>query len=1089
MPVTTLTIPTLIQSVEIDGANHYNVRPLFLGHPAATHRRYSEALSMFKGEIKRRFSGLTMSRMHAEQLFWYKFDPGAKLQHCEVEFSTASHFIKGKFSVATFEWRGNVYASLPSVMNFMFIVPKDEAGKVDIQVHTTKVLKKLLRQLEKDQEQEFSAGHYFSPKKETLTVVKQEVSVKEGGFSFEEIDPFGLAARFRTSVSFDGAEEIGKVGKDLCDLHPDTLERAHFLDEQVNRLYHHIFQKENIPVAIVGRQGVGRHALVDEVVWRYLESNAHRSEFWKRSCLWHIDPNRLIAGMSIVGYWEKRFEAILKFVRNPPGRNDFPDKILIDNPVALLHIGKSSQNDLSLHKVLKPYLEKRLVQVVLMATPEEWKIIQESDRSFSDLFEVIRVDEPSVKEAVQIILRKRSSLENENECIITLPAIQQLFTIHRNYLKHRALPGSVLKILVQITAKLRGNTIDAPEIREEFKAFSGLQERIFDDQEKLEKKIIRDTFELELIGQEEALKALTDTAHLIKAKLTDHMRPLASMLFIGPTGVGKTHAAKMLCKYLMGDEGRLLRFDMNEYIEYGALHRLIGDRNNPEGQLTGKVRYQPFSVILLDEIEKAHESVHNLLLQVLDDARLTDSLGRTVDFSNTVIIMTSNLGAKEVSAQLGYVTQNRDNAAVYLKAVEKFFRPELVNRIERIIPFNPLSKAEIQKIARLQIQELLQRDGFVRRTTIVNVSEEALDWVAERGFDANMGGRALKRQIERDLTLLSAEQLIKTTNNAPIVLNIMLGENCLKPEILPLDFDQPNYDNWLPDLPDENYLGRFYQKLIKRIEAIDRVVLDFEHKRKSGGVLDAGKLKANWQFWDFKERVATIKEEVSLKRLRHKERKVHVVPAIPLRLKRGTFIPRRSEATRAKKENLKDRFFQMEALRDIREEYRNLSPQFDSDQTDYLMSYLDVAFLEIFLEGFVEDKTESVILKFESGVTHSGQAEMEWLSGIYQRLFEKLQIQYEVFADGKNLRAEGYNLVNFLRGECGFHLFYLAHRVPLPISLTLTSRGSNLATPALKVIRIYDGMDTLTDLRTGYSNVANLTSDEFKLLLFGGLKS
>ncbi|MEK7253232.1 MAG: AAA family ATPase, partial [Bacteroidota bacterium] len=472
---------------------------------------------------------------------------------------------------------------------------------------------------------------------------------------------------------------------------------------------------------------------------------------------------------------------------------------------------------------------------------------------------VMRLQEPDLPTAIRIVLHNRRSLELENDCNITVPAISQLFTIHRNFLKNRALPGSVMKMLAQIAAKYRQRKVDAPEVREEFKATSGLEERIFDEETKLEKEEIRQALETELVGQPAAVAALADTVHLIKAKLTDRNRPLGSFLFIGSTGTGKTHAAKQLCKLLLGNEDSLLRFDMNEYLDPGALHRLIGDPHNPEGQLTGKVRYRPFSVILLDEIEKAHPKIHDLLLQMLDDARLTDSLGRTVDFSNTIIIMTSNLGAREAAQQLGFKIGERDESSVFRKAVENFFRPELVNRIERIVIFNPLTFNEVQKIAQLQIRELLQREGFVRRTTIVNVSPDALDWVARRGFDAKMGGRALKRQIERDLTLLSAEQLLQTPPGTPVIFDILLENNQLQPRITPLEFVKPNPDDSLPELPNESNAGRFIGKLLHDIEIIELRISNFEQRQGKTSHWRQGETE-NWEHFHFKNQVAEVKE-------------------------------------------------------------------------------------------------------------------------------------------------------------------------------------------------------------------------------------
>jgi ATP-dependent Clp protease ATP-binding subunit ClpC len=1055
--------------------------------PVATDRRYSTAISRLSKELKHGFSQYIFTRRLAEQLLWFQFEPEVQLHQYLLDFNLGNHYVKGRFTVATFALGGQQYASLPSMGNFMFMLPEDAGGKVQLQTQVEKVVVWLMKKFAKADPENFDPSGFYSNKGEFLTNIRQEVTIKEGKFSFEEAFESPFFARFRSDTRFDGAEEISKVAYDLASMQPDSLRRAHYRERLAKQLYDSVFGKENTPIALVGKEGVGKHTMMEEITYRYLHQDGSEKDPWKRSAFWALNPNRVIAGMSIVGQWEKRFEAILKYVQRPDGRENFPDKLLIDNPVALMHIGKSAQNDLTLSKVLKPSLEKRTLQLVLLATPEEWKIVQETDRGFSDLFQVARLEEPDLPTAVKMVLQQRKKLEVENECILTAPAISQVFTIHRNYLKHRALPGGVMKLLAQLAAKYRLRKADAEQVREEFKAFSGLQENIFDEQTKLEKDEVQETLEMELVGQPAAIRALSQAIHLIKAKLTNRNRPMASFLFVGPTGVGKTHAAKLLSKLLLGSDDRLLRFDMNEFIDQGALYRLIGDFYNPEGLLTGKVRYNPFSVILLDEIEKADTQIHDLLLQMLDDARLTDSMGRTVDFSNTVIIMTSNLGAREASSTLGFGAKKQDNSAIFLKAVEREFRPELVNRIENIVVFNPLSFDEIRKIARLQINELLQRDGFVRRTTIVNVSTEALDWVAGRGFDPTMGGRALKRQIERDLTLLSANQLVKTTSDTPIILDIFLENNHLQPRITPLEFVSPVKHDWLPELPGENDSGRFFQQLVRRIEHIEREILQFDKERNMPSrLLDVGKKgDLDFHYYNFREKVASVKEDLNFKILRSRDRRLQGAPALPLRLKRGSVVPRRSEATtRLIKSTLRDRVFQMEGLQELREEYRRLGLEFSGYQSEYLSSFLDVTFLETALDGFLSGQTEAVKLSFRSGVNQAGDDEINWLSGIYTKLLANLDVVVKVADNKKSITAEGYGLYKLLTGERGIHLFYVAHKVPLPVMVTIGDEGPE---QPMKVVRLYDGGETLTDLRTGYTNQFNISPEELKLLLFGGI--
>ena len=1081
MPNTTLNIPIIVRPVENEGKSEYFIRPLFMEHPVANHRRYAKAVSVFKEEVKRRFGGYVLSRNSMDNLLWFKFSPEVKLEDFHFEFSIGTNFIKGRFHVALFEHQGLHFGLLPNFGNFMFIVGKDSKGSYDIKNATFKAIQKLTKEYRKNLGDQFNADNIYSNKKEFITYVKQEVAVKESRFAFEEEGIANFFAMFRQEVHFDGGEEIEKVSHELTNEYPDGLNRAYYQDKMVQQIYDLIFKKENVPLVLVAKEGTGRHTVLEEIVWRYMEQKSSEDDYWKRHYVWHLNPNRVIAGMSIVGHWEKRFEAILNYAVKPQAREDFPDKILIDNPVALLRIGKSASGSLTLSNVLKPYLENRTLQLVLIATPNEWKIMQESDRGFSDLFQVIRMAEPDLATSIKIILENRRRLEVEHECNITIPAISQLFTIQRNFLKNKALPGSVMRLLTQLASKYARQKIDAYEVREEFKAFSGLEERIFDEQIKLEKDEIKELLEQELVGQPHAVKVLADAIHLIKAKLTDRNKPLASFLFIGPTGVGKTHAAKLLSKSLLGNDRQLIRFDMNEYIDAGAVHRLIGDFNNPEGQLTGKVRYQPFGVVLLDEIEKAHAKIHDLLLQMLDDARLTDSLGRTVDFSNTVIIMTSNLGAREAANQLGFRSKSRDDSAVYRKAVENFFRPELVNRIEQITIFSPLNFEQIQKIAQLQIKELLKRDGFVRRTTIVNVSEEALSWVAKRGFDERMGGRALKRQIEKDLTLLSAKQLIKTTSETPVILDIVFENDRLTPFISPLEFCEPVENDWLPELPDEDNIGYFFYQLLKRVSNVEKRTSRIE-KETDSGMVDP----SHWQHFGFKERISQLKEDINLKQLESRQRKRTLSPVIPFRLKR---VFQDWETSKGRKEVLRDKFFQTEALLELREEYRHGSPLFSSAQTDYLTSFFDVEFLESMVPGFLHGNTEKVALHFESCVTHSGEKEIEWLVRKYVSLFENLDLTIHSNKDTNRIEVEGYNLRKLLMGETGIHLFYISHNIPVPIKITMTYEGHSVDQQHVKVIRVYDGNDTMTDLRTGYSNAMNLTEDELKLLLYGGLKA
>ncbi|MEL6923450.1 MAG: AAA family ATPase, partial [Bacteroidota bacterium] len=769
--------------------------------------------------------------------------------------------------------------------------------------------------------------------------------------------------------------------------------------------------------------------------------------------------------------------------------------VFIDNIIALLRIGKSAQNDMTLSDVIKPYLEKRQLQLILLATPEEWKLLQEKDRRFSDLFQVIRIAEPDQETATRIVLEKRKMIEKEHACEFTTQALQQLFVIHRNYRKRMALPGSVIQLMEQLGLKYRFNIIDAPEARAEFETISGLNEKIFDTTQSFEDGEVRKYIAARLIGQEKATDALINAIHTIKAKINNPQRPLASFLFIGPTGVGKTQAAKILGQYLMGNEDQLLRFDMNEYIDASSVHRLIGDYHNPEGQLTGKVRYQPFGIVLLDEIEKAHPAVHDLLLQVLDDGRLTDSLGRTVDFSNTIIVMTSNVGAREVSSRLGFDTNLDDEANIYRKAVENRFRPEFINRIDQIIIFNPLKLDHILTIARLQIKELLQRDGFVRRTTILNISADALKWVAQRGFDARMGGRALKRQIEKDLTSLSAEQLISTYSESPIIFEINFSKEKLIPKIIPLEFSKALPAGWLPQLPSLAEGRRFYSRLIREVEKLERQVnrMEAESQTDRDGMIVIGNESGgqlNWQYYDLKDRIIETKNQLQTISLGFKEKYFKEGPAVPLRLKGSnvTVYTTKEPGSRAWRESIRDRLFQQEALAELSEAYQYGAVEFDSLQTEFLQHYVDVVFLQAYTRSFVREDSTKYLLRFRSLINGLGQEEIKYLRRLYNNIFTVLDINHHSQDDTGPIELEGHAISTIFSGETGIHLFYQSHRNPLPIMVSLEAVAAKRKTKTnYRVVRLYDAKVTLTDLRTGFSNAMNMTAEEFKILLLGGL--
>lgn len=1081
-----LEVPIYVSSITVSGKPQFRLKPLLFNYITVDHKRFESAMSRMRQSVQNSFKGISINRDTMDHLNWFMFNPkvSSKVYHLDVIVKKKKY--TGKFAVATFETNGIEFGVLPKFNNFIFILEENDSGKYDIKTQANQVIEKLLERYLNESPDSFNFHEYISTSKEFITALDVGIQVKFEDFGFALPDIFSFFSSLRGDSNMSGENEIWQVSKNLNNDYPYDLGRAFFQEEMVERINTILFTEpyKNLPIAIVGDIGVGKKSIIYESLFQHLKikQEAVKEKDKYARTVWHVDPTRIISGMSQVGKWQKRMEAILGFVKNPYGANKGADIILVDNAVAMLHIGKSAQNNMTVNDVLKPYLEKRQIQFVVLASPNEWKIIQEKDRRFSDLFQVIRMDEPDLETAVKMTLENRKVLEAQHSCMISIKAIQAIFDFRRNYLKSNALPGSVIKIIRQLAIKYKAGRIDVPEVRNEFEIYSGLNQDIFDAPNPVERDEIKHQISQGLVGQPDAVKTLSHVIHTMKARLNAPDKPLGSFMFIGPTGVGKTQAAKVLAKYLTGSSDNLMQFDMNEYIDYTAVSRLIGNAENPEGQLTGKVRYQPFGIVLLDEIEKAHPKVLDLLLQILDDARLTDSLGRTIDFSNTIIIMTSNVGASQAFSRAGFSTSTSDENDIYQRAVENRFRPEFVNRIDEIVIFNPLKLEHVLDIARLQIKELLSRDGFVRRTTILNISNEALEWVAKRGFNSRMGGRALKRQIEKDLTSLTAAQLVRNHSKNPILFEIFLENNQLVPKITTLEYVDRVEKDWYPTLPEAERGKGFYMRLIRTLDAIEKKIQTVELKEVStNNVIDYG--KANYYL--FKDKIAETKEKLTNLSLGFRDKRFKLQPAIPLRLKRSSLF---TSTFKSSKKVLEDFLFQQEGFIEVHEIYHRTNVQYNSIDTEFLNSYLEVSFLKLFSTNFIKNNSEELTLRIESCINNEGEKEMEFLFELYKKLFDFLGIENKEGDDKQHLILNGYSLTDLLYGEEGIHLFNIPYQNPIPIRVTLET-GKKRRNPNLnKVIRVYDRPNTLTDLRTEYTNAINITAEEFSLMIYAGIK-
>lgn len=583
---------------------------------------------------------------------------------------------------------------------------------------------------------------------------------------------------------------------------------------------------KNNPV-LIGEPGVGKTAVIEGLAQAIVKGEV--PETLKDKHIYNLDMGSLVAGSRYRGDFEERLKKVLKEIRN---RGDII--IFIDEIHTLVGAG-AAEGAIDAASILKPMLARGELQTIGATTIEEYRKYIEKDAALERRFQPIQVEQPTVGEAIKILTGLRERYETFHRVVITDEAIEAAATLADRYISDRFLPDKAIDLLDEAGARLRiSRPSQPPEVTQIDKELQDLQvqkEQAVEEQDfekaaqlrnreselneqrsELEKawkekqgdsigtvteesiaeilamstgipvfklteketsKLLHMEEELHkrVIGQDEAVKALSKSIRRTRAGLKDPKRPGGSFIFAGPTGVGKTELAKTLAEFLFGDESSLIQLDMSEFGEKHTASRLFGAPPgyvgyDEGGQLTEKVRRKPFSVVLFDEIEKAHNDIFNTLLQVLEDGHLTDSQGRTVDFKNTIIIMTTNLGARDINKGVptGFqVTDDSDGNYQRMKnrvreELKQNFRPEFLNRVDEIIVFPQLKKPEIREIVDLLIGKLDKR--LRDQDMSIELTEAAREELAERGFDPVLGARPLRRTIQRDIEDVLSEKIL-----------------------------------------------------------------------------------------------------------------------------------------------------------------------------------------------------------------------------------------------------------------------------------------------------------------------------------------
>lgn len=514
--------------------------------------------------------------------------------------------------------------------------------------------------------------------------------------------------------------------------------------------------QERAAVLLVGAPGVGKTTLIHRWIVDQLTSDGYQVHNNLDKCrqVWRTSGRRLIAGMSHVGEWEQRALEIVEEA------SSHPVVLWFEDLHAFGRIGRTKESERCLADVFRASLQRREISLVGEMTAAQYQVLEDDAPALATLFTVVHVEEPSTEETLSMLIHEMRQHELDYGIEIEPLALRTLLEHARTLFTAAALPGKALDLLNGLVRRSENDQTQEHLGPESVLALiserTGIPQLLLEPARTLAAEEVESQLRRYVLGQHEAVAAARDIILRIKTGLVDPRRPWGVVLFTGPTGTGKTELAKSMASYLYGGSSRLLRFDMSEYAGPDAASRLIGDRWRPQGLLTTPVREQPFCVVLLDEIEKSHPSVLNLLLQVMGDGRLTDAAGHVADFTHAVIVMTSNLGA-DGRSRVGFGDQAQRVMRGATEAVKAHFPPELFNRIDRVVTFRPLDPAVAHAIAEIEMRRLLSRRGLIDRQIFVSCTPAVLDRAASEGFDVRQGARSLKRYLDRHIGGLLSE--------------------------------------------------------------------------------------------------------------------------------------------------------------------------------------------------------------------------------------------------------------------------------------------------------------------------------------------
>ena len=657
-----------------------------------------------------------------------------------------------------------------------------------------------------------------------LNRVRQQVIQLLSGYQGKEPLTSGAPSEGTPSTSL----VLDQFGRNLTQAARDgKLDPVIGREKEIERVMQVLSRRTKNNPVLIGEPGVGKTAVVEGLAQKIIKGDV--PETLKDKQLYTLDLGSLVAGSRYRGDFEERLKKVLKEIRT---RGDII--LFIDEIHTLVGAG-AAEGAIDAASILKPMLARGELQTIGATTLDEYRKYVEKDAALERRFQPIQVQEPSVAHAIEILKGLRDRYESHHKVTITDSALVSAATLADRYINDRQLPDKAIDLIDEAGARLRISRMTAPPDLREFdnkiadvrkEKESAIDAQDFEkaaalrDKEKTliseknererewkagdldvvaevdedliaevlamstgvpvaklteaeSKRLLRMEEELHkrVIGQEDAIKALSKSIRRTRAGLKDPKRPGGSFIFAGPSGVGKTELSKTLAQFLFGDENALIMLDMSEYSERHTVSRLFGSPPGyvgyeEGGQLTEKVRRKPFSVVLFDEVEKAHPDIFNSLLQILEDGKLTDSQGRMVDFKNTVIIMTTNLGSRDISKGVGLgfsmgddIEGNYDRMKLKVnEELKQHFRPEFLNRLDDVIVFHQLTRPEILQIVDLMAASL--DDRLKDKDMGLILTDQAKELLVDKGYDQSLGARPMRRTIQREIEDVLSEKIL-----------------------------------------------------------------------------------------------------------------------------------------------------------------------------------------------------------------------------------------------------------------------------------------------------------------------------------------